>query len=93
MSDLKQKSKSAYSSQGERLTHQEIMTGCVQRIADAMEPSCKDREKLERDYKYMRDSRDSERSSNDVLRRRLAAAKGQNTKLKKKVAQLESAQL
>lgn len=87
--NLRDKSKSNFRLRGELPTHEEIVTGCMQRIADAMELSCKDREKLERDFKYMRDSRDSERSSNDVLRKRLAAAKGQITKLKKKVAQLE----
>ena len=40
----------------------QIKTGALLRIADATEKMCLDREKLERDYRFMRNSRDTYRT-------------------------------
>lgn len=64
-------------------TIEELTLGCLQRIAAATELSCKDREKLEREYKYMRDDRDYYRRESEQRGRRIAALKGQITKLKR----------
>ncbi len=88
MADLKQASKNNYSSRGEKATVEEINLASLQRIADAAEKMCLDREKLERDYQYMRKSRDAYRDQLERMARKYAAQKGIVTKLKKKLAAL-----
>jgi hypothetical protein len=63
-------------------TLEQLTLGCLQRIATATELSCKDREKMERDYRYMREDRDRYRSGLETERRRNAALRGQITKLR-----------
>jgi hypothetical protein len=55
MSDFREASKSNWAS---NTSVEHINAGSLQRIADAMELSCKDRERLERDYANMRRWRD-----------------------------------
>lgn len=64
-------------------TTEQLAFGCLQRIAAATELSCKDREKLERDYAYMRKERDRYMARLDTEKRRTAALRGQITKLKR----------
>jgi uncharacterized protein YukE len=65
---------------------EQLTLGCLQRIATATELSCKDRERLERDYRYMRGERDRYRQEAEQMARRIAALKGQITKLKRQGA-------
>lgn len=66
-------------------TLEHINAGYLQRIADACEKMCLDREKLERDYKYMRENRDYYRRLSESQKRSAASLKGVITKLKKKL--------
>lgn len=70
-------------------TKDDLILGCLQRIAAATELSCKDRERLERDYRYMRDARDSYCRQLATERRRTAALRGQIKKLRAAIAQGE----
>lgn len=63
-------------------TKDDLILGCLQRIAAATELSCKDRERLERDYRYMREDRDRYRQWLDTEKRRNAALRGQIKKLR-----------
>lgn len=63
-------------------TNEDLILGCLQRIASATELSCKDRERLERDYRYMREDRDCYRRWLDTEKRRNAALRGQIKKLR-----------
>lgn len=65
------------------LTLKQLNTGALLRIADATEKMCLDREKLERDYQYMRDSRDRYRTQLDTERRRSAALRGVIARMKR----------
>jgi hypothetical protein len=85
MSTLRDYSRRAWT--GQSKTIEEINAGSLQRIADACELMCKDREKLERDYKWMRESRDEYRLRYRNAERSRAALRGQITKLKKKLAE------
>ena len=67
----------------QNISREQIELGALLRIADATELMCKDREKLERDYKYMRESRGAYRAALEVERRRSAALRGVITKMKK----------
>ncbi len=62
---------------------EEVKIGCLQRIADATEIMAKDREKLIRDYDYMRGQRDRWQERSEYAERRIASLKGVITKLKK----------
>ena len=55
---------------------EDLQLGCLQRIAAAVELSCKDRERLERDYKYMRERRDEAQRTAERLARSNAALRG-----------------
>jgi hypothetical protein len=57
-------------------SNEELQLGCLQRIAAAVEISCKDRERLERDYKYMRNRKEEIERSNARLARSNAALRG-----------------
>lgn len=67
-------------------TREDIKVGSLQRIADACEKMCMDREKLERDYARMRKDRDKLRRELDTERRRAAAYKGVIKRLKMKLS-------
>lgn len=67
-----------------QVTNDDLKIGCLQRIASAVELSCKDRERLERDYRYMRDDRDSWRQRAEFAERRVASLKGVITRMKKR---------
>jgi len=84
MATLKDVSKKEYSAGDEDGTFEEIQTGCIQRIADAAEKSCLDREKLERDYKYVVGQRNRWRDIAEKNQRQLSATRGVVTKLKNK---------
>lgn len=71
------------------LSLEQINTGSLLRIADATEKMCLDREKLERDYKYMRDERDRYRDLYCKEYRRNAALRGVITRLKRQMTQRE----
>jgi len=88
MATLKDVSKKEYSAGDEDGTFEEIQTGCIQRIADAAEKSCLDREKLERDYKYVVGQRNRWRDIAEKNQRQLSATRGVVTKLKNKLAKV-----
>ncbi|MDO6747199.1 hypothetical protein [Gilvimarinus sp. 1_MG-2023] len=80
----KESRKTWYDPNREKPTREQLQLGCLQRIADATEAMCKDREKLERDYRYMRESRDRYRADCERLERRNAALRGVITRMKRK---------
>ena len=84
MATIKEESKKNFSVKGENANHQEIQSGCLQRIAESAEKSCLDREKLERDYRSMRERRDFCLRQAERLQRQLSATRGVVTKLKNK---------
>ena len=54
--DFREGSRRNWVSKGASLTNEKLQSGALLRIADACEKMCLDREKMERDYKYMRKS-------------------------------------
>lgn len=80
----KESRKGWYDPSRDKPSREQLQLGCLQRIADATETMCKDREKLERDYQYMRDSRDRYRSQCERLERSNAALRGVITKMKRR---------
>jgi hypothetical protein len=64
----------------------DLQTGCLQRIAAAMELSCKDREKLERDYAFIRKARDLAQERADRLARSNSALRGVIKRMKRLAA-------
>lgn len=80
---LKDAGRGEYGTRSENATHEEINTGNMQRIADACELMARGREKLVRDYDYVRHSRDYWRGQAEHLKRSLSATRGVVTKLKK----------
>lgn len=80
MDDFRESSKKRWNS-GSSVEH--INAGSLQRIADAMELSCKDREKLERDYAYMRKARDLAQARADRLTRSNSALRGVIKRMKR----------
>ena len=70
-------------SKSNRLNINQINTGALLRIANATEKMCLDREKLERDCKYMRDRRDHYRALYEKECKRSAGLKGHISRLKK----------
>jgi hypothetical protein len=67
-------------------TNDDLKLGCLQRIASATELACKDREKLERDYAYMRRSRDEAKECSARLARSNAALRGVIKRMKRQAA-------
>jgi hypothetical protein len=80
-----EESRSAWYREG-ALQPGDIQTGCLQRIAAAMELLCKDREKLERDYANMRRWRDEAKACSERLARSNAALRGVIKRMKRLAA-------
>lgn len=80
MSDFRESSKMHWTS---NTSVEHINAGSLQRIADAMELSCKNREQLEHDYAYMRKARDSALECSRRLARSNAALRGVIKRMKK----------
>lgn len=80
MSDFREDSKKCWTSS---TSVEHINAGSLQRIADAMELSCKNREKLERDYANMRRWRDEAKACSERLARSNAALRGVINRMKK----------
>lgn len=88
---LKELSKKTFNQAG-RTTHEEIQTGCLQRIADANEKMavcteklCADYDQLKKDYECMRNRRDYWRDIAETKSRSLRATRGVVTRLKNKI--------
>lgn len=81
--NLREASKAIYNAQ-ERPTHDDLRTGCFQRIADATELMAKRHQELIAEAESHKVSRDYWQGEHDSMARRLIAAKGQITKLKRK---------
>jgi hypothetical protein len=62
-----------------------LIIGCLQRIADSTEIIAKDKDKLQRDYEYMKQSRDDYRSMYEKQANSNRSLRGVITKLKKKL--------
>lgn len=87
--DLRKGSRLNWTSNTGNLNVKQIQAGALLRIADATEKMCLDREKLERDYHYMRQSRDRYRDLYEKERRRNAGLRGYMNRLKKLIAHFE----
>lgn len=83
MADFREDSRKRWNSD---TTIEHINAGSLQRIADAVELSCKDREKLERDYAYIRKARDLAQERADRLARSNAALRGVIKRMKRLAA-------
>jgi hypothetical protein len=70
----------------ENLTTHHLSLGCLQRIADATEVMAKNNQGLLNERDQARKSRDYWQAEYDSIARRLIAARGQITKLKKRLA-------
>lgn len=86
---LKEASRISYSESAQPATYTDIQTGALQRIADALELSAKDREKLERDYARMRNNRDYYRRLYETEKRSAAALRGVIKRMKAKAKEIE----
>ena len=73
--DFRLGSKQSWSRE-EQLDVDDINCGSLQRIADACEKMCRDREALEREVQYARRDRDRLAALLDTERRRTAALRG-----------------
>jgi len=80
MSDFREASKNRRTSD---TSVEHINAGSLQRIADAMELSCKDREQLERNYANMRRWRDEAKACSERLARSNTALRGVIKRMKK----------
>ena len=83
MADFREDSRKRWSSD---TSIEHINAGSLQRIADAVELSCKDREKLERNYAYIRKARDLAQERADRLARSNAALRGVIKRMKRLAA-------
>ena len=83
MADFREDSRKRWNS---NTSIEHINAGSLQRIADAVELSCKDREKLERDYAYIRKARDLAQERADRLARSNAALRGVIKRMKRLAA-------
>ena len=72
----------------ERINIKDIELGCLQRIADATETIATDHQRLKNHISYLEAQNERLRKQNTLLKRRLAAAKGFITRLKKQLAAL-----
>ena len=84
MADFREDSRKRWNS---NTSVEHINAGSLQRIADAVELSCKDREKLERDYAYIRKARDLAQERADRLARSNSALRGVIKRMKRLAAQ------
>ncbi len=82
--DLRAKSKDGWNSESNSLDA--INAGSLQRIADATEKMAQRHTELIRDRDMFERRMKSEQACSETLRRRLNAAKGQITKLRKQLA-------
>jgi hypothetical protein len=67
---------------------EQLSLGCLQRIADAVEMSCKDREKFERDIAYLRKSRDGYKAEAERIARSNAALRVVIARMKRKAKEI-----
>lgn len=74
------------SDQEKALTHEQINTGCLLRIADSVESMSVNHVKLQGDYNYMRKRRDALYEENEKLKKSIVGLKGVIGKLKKKLS-------
>jgi len=74
---------------GRGFDQSELKTGALLRIADACEMMAKDKERLESQSNFYKQTCSRAIETEAWLIRRLSAAKGQITKLKKRIAELE----
>jgi hypothetical protein len=72
-------------------THSDIQSGCLQRIAAATELMAKDHARLVDDCNRYKQLFENISNRNHTLRRRVAALKGQITKLRKRLDAAEAA--
>lgn len=87
--DFREGSRRNWASNSGGLNIEQIQVGALLRIADATEKMCLDRERLERDYQYMRQSRDEYRSLYERERKKNAGLKGYLGRLKKMIQRHE----
>lgn len=87
MADLKGLSKGGFDVTNSAI--ESIQVSCLMRIADASEAMAKNHIKLQNDYNYMKESRDSYRDQVAKLEFKIRTLKGNNTKLKKQIQQLK----
>lgn len=73
-------------SEGRTPTTEQIAVGALQRIATATEMMAKEHDRLERRAKAAESSREYWIAEHDAVRRKLIAARGQITKLKRQLA-------
>lgn len=71
-------------------TLEDLKTGAILRIADACEKMCINRERLERELKSARDYIGELRDVRDSRNKTISSLRGQITKLKKRIAELEA---
>ena len=76
--------------ENDKNTAKSIKLGAILRIADATEQMAKNHLKLQRDYDYMKGSRDRYRDNYEHECKRSAAFKGHITRLKKEIETLKS---
>lgn len=67
-----------------------IKIGCLQRIADACELMAKDHQRITRDLEYYKQRTKEESEFRQKLLRKMAAAKGQITRLKRLLAEAKA---
>ncbi len=80
--DLIELSKQKFNCNSDAPTDVELQTGCLQRIANATELMASNYVKLQKDYDYMKESRDKYRDMSERRDRTISALKGVITKLK-----------
>lgn len=86
---LREGSRREWASKTASLTDSQIKTGALLRIADATEKMCMDREKLERDYKYMREQRDRYHSMYEAEKLSNTGLKGVIGRMRKQIKALK----
>ena len=77
-------SRSRFYREGQQLTFEEVQLGCLQRIASATELMAKNHDVLVRQRDWYKRSSEDLALRNDQLKRQLAAARGQVTRLRNK---------
>lgn len=88
--DYRIESKARYGTEGENLTLNQINTGCMQRIADAVEIMVADRVKLERDLTYYKERCKSNQNTIEALRNKVIGMSGARTRYKNQIASLKA---
>lgn len=85
---LRDESREQYKQNGEIISLQELKTGCLQRIADAVERMCVDRVKLERDVDMYKKLWTAAVNDRDQLERSNAALRGVVTRRNNEIKRL-----